>query len=116
MTLKPAHENFTIWKGATFTKRLTYYLDRQATQPRPLSSGSAVLTIRDAPNGNVLLTLTDGDGITLDDSGNITITIDSSVTATLDWQVGVYELFLTVSAQTDVILMGSFSTQAISLP
>lgn len=115
MSLSPAKLNFTLWEGATFRKRLTFYSDSEGEVPVDLTGYTSELVIRTKPRGASLLTLdTENDGITLDDEGNIELFISDEDTAALDWDSGVYDLTLTdPDGDTDVLLWGSFIVKGI---
>lgn len=87
----PAKYIFTIWRGATFRKRLRLTSDGT---PWDLSEYTGTLVIfanREATSPLLTLT-TENNGITLDDEGNIELFISASVTETLTWNHGIYEL------------------------
>lgn len=115
MSLQPAKHNFHIWKGATFQKRVTYFEDAARTQPKNLTGYTADLTIRDAPDGTPLLTLTHLSGLTLGGAaGTIHITIDAATTAALPWTAGVYDLLVTSpGGQADALLWGAFGVRGV---
>ncbi len=107
MSLTPGNHSFTIYQGATFYKRIIYQVDGVI---QDLTSYSAQLVIKDEPEGDTLLTLTDGHGITLGTTdGTIDLLIDAAVTADLTWTNAAYELFVTDNSdRTDVLLRGGF--------
>lgn len=108
MSLVPARQNFTIYQGATFFKRIFYKLEGEL---QDLTGYSAELIIKDKPQKNVLLTLSTSEGgIELGGAaGTIDIEITDDETKLLTWKTGVYELFLTDTAsRTDVLLFGGF--------
>lgn len=116
MSLQPAHYKFTIWRGATFSKRITYLLGDQNSDPQDLTGYTALLEIKDAPEGTVIFTLSTTNGrIVLGSvSGTIDLTISAADTAAITWVNGVYDLVLTSgSGVTDPILFGGFSVRGV---
>jgi hypothetical protein len=112
MSVSPGHFNFKIYQGATFRTMFTLNQGTlSSSEPWDLTGSTAELVVKSAPLGNVLLTLTDGDGITLGGTaGTIEIIIDDAVTAALSWRVGQYELFITdPSGDKDLFLTGAFT-------
>jgi len=115
MSVEPAKVNFSIWKGATFLKRLTLYTDETRTAVRDLSGSTAYLDIKDKPDGNVLLSLTTGNGgITLSDQGTIDLKITDEDTNLITWKTGVYDLIITDElGDSDAIIYGAFKVRGI---
>jgi hypothetical protein len=107
--IQPGRTNFTIWRGGTFRKALTYHTGDLNSDPYDLTDYTAEFRIRDKPEGStILVSLIDGDGITLgDDLGIIEITIPAADTA-VDWSTGAYELEITApgGGDTDILLVG----------
>lgn len=117
MSLMPDRYDFTIWRGATFRNTLTLYTAESTTSPpRDLTGYTALLEIYDQPQGNLLVSLTDTDGITLgDDAGTIELYLSASDTDTLTWEAGVYELSITAPGpgDTDILLFGHFKVKGL---
>lgn len=111
MSLIPAKWKFTIWRGATFRKRLTLLEGDVNSDPQDLTDYTAVLEVLDTPGGDTLLTLDTNDGILLGGpSGTIEILIDAADTEALLWTQGHYDLLITApnGGDTDAILYGTF--------
>lgn len=112
MSLEPARKNFTIYKNATFYKRVFFKVEGALQN---LTGGSAELVIKNEPGGTTLLTLSSStEGIALGGAaGTIDIEIPKATTATLTWEVGTYELrYTSTDPRTDVILLGGFKVVA----
>jgi len=86
--------SYELRRGDTFDPTITY---KDSTGAVILLSGyTAKMDIKDAIDGNVLLSLTHLAGITLTDtSPNISILIDDSITALFTFENAVYDLELT---------------------
>lgn len=113
MSVQPAKVNFVIWKGATFSKTLTLNL---IDGPMNTGSHSAVMNIKDKPNGTTLFTLSTANGrISMGGTnGVIYLHIDEEDTATFNWLGAVYSLLITDGAgETDSILYGSVKVRSI---
>src|SRR4051812_20246176 len=109
MTLIPAKENFTIWKGTTFRVQLFFWEDEGLTDPQDLTGYTSELVIRDHKDGLALLTLTTADNSILVGNGVLTLFISATNTSAITWKHGVYDLTITSPAgDTDAILYGSF--------
>ena len=77
--------NFTIEQGATLTRTFTAYTDADATLPLDLTGYTARMKIRQDPSATVIISLTNGSGITLGGTaGTIIVVISAAVTTTLD--------------------------------
>src|SRR3954468_14145242 len=115
MSLLPAKHTFTAWRGATFSKTLTYRDGDHSSAPKDLTGYTGSFIIRDT-SGVTLLTLnTTNGGVVLGGSaGTIFITIDEAVTATLPWTSGVHELRLTGDGDTEALLYGKFVIRGIT--
>lgn len=116
MSFLPVKYNFTIWKGATFSKRLTLYTGEQGSAARDLTGYTALLEIKDKPEGAVLMTLnTANSRIVLGGAtGNIDLLISATDTGTINWQGGVYDLTIQSGAGVvDAILTGGFTVRGV---
>lgn len=109
MTISPDRYNFSVWKGSTFRRILTFHTSDEASDPRDLTGYTASMPIKS--NGVIVKTLSTGSGITLGGTaGTITLFISDEDTAAATWNVGSYSLFLTgPSGDTDTLLFGNFS-------
>lgn len=110
MALLPDKHRFVAWRGATFSTTLTLYTD-EGVSLRNLTGYTAALTVKDAPGGATLLSLTTANGgITLGGAaGTIALLITDEQTLAQAWVGGVYELSITSgSGDTDVLLHGPF--------
>lgn len=118
MSLLPARATHTIWRGATFHKRITILTGMVGSDPRDLTGYTGLLEIRDAPQGTVLFTLSTGNNrITMGgSSGILELIISATDTAGLTWNSGVYDLTITApgpSGETDPILFGTFDVRGV---
>lgn len=118
MSLEPARHNWKIWRGATFHKKVTILEGGIGSDPRDLTGYTALLEIKDVPDGTVLLTLsTANSGIVLGGAlGTVEIIISDTATATLTWKSGIYDLMITDaggSDETDAILFGNFTVTGV---
>lgn len=117
MSLDPARHNFTIYKGATFRKRVTLLTGGTGSSARDLTNYSASLVIRKSPSDpTIYLTLTESSGLTLGGvAGTIDIVISAATTGALTWQSGTYHLYITApsAGDTDAILWGAFKVVTI---
>lgn len=113
MSLTPAKITFKIRRGATFRKSLTLYQGATTTSDEwDLTGFTAEMVIKDAPGGDILITLTEVDGITLGgDTGTIEMVLDAATTDALPWDVAHYELKITagLGGDTDTLLYGSLT-------
>lgn len=80
-------------RGVTFD--LTMIWRTEAGTPFDFSACTARMLVRATPRGTVLLTLTNGAGITLAADGTVDIIIADEVTAAIAWDAGVYDLLVT---------------------
>lgn len=115
MSLEPAKAKLSIWRGATFRKRLFLYdVDEEL---RDLTDHTALLEVRDEPSGDVLLTLsTENDRIELGGAaGTIDLVIAATDTADILWEAAVYDLTLTApdDGDTDALLWGHVTVRGI---
>jgi hypothetical protein len=112
MSLEPARLNFSVWKGATFQKRLTYHQGGSTSTPVDLTGYSAELKVIDG-TGSTLLTLTNSSGIVLGGtSGTIDLIVTDEATSAFSWRTGNYKLSLTTSdGRKDYLLFGNFSVK-----
>lgn len=109
MSIQPDRHNFSVWRGATFRKVLTFHTTDEESSPRDLTGFTARMPIK--LNGSVLVELTTGDGITLGGAlGTITLFISDEDTTIAAWKAGSYGLFLTSpGGDTDQLLFGTFT-------
>lgn len=115
MSLQPAKVNFTVWKGATFSKRIYLYTDTQNTL-KDISGYSALMEIKDRPGGTVLYSLSTANSrITIGgSSGTIDLKITDDDTAAFSWVGAVYDLLITDgSSDSDAIIYGSIKVQNV---
>ena len=117
VSLSPATRRWTIYEGATFTQQITVLTAGIGSTPVSLTGYHGILTIRDAPAGNVLLILTDTrpPGLTFGGSlGTIDIVISSTLTSQFDWKQAFFDLLITEPDGTvDVILKGNFAVTGL---
>lgn len=118
MSLEPAKYALRLWRGATYTKRLTLLEGELGSAPKNLTGYSSTCTIKNAAGGAVLLTLNSPADIVLGGlAGTLDLTISSTVTSGLAWTKGVYELFITspvaAGSVTDILLFGSVTVRDI---
>jgi hypothetical protein len=99
MSYEPAELDFTVYKNATWSKTLTF-------TALNLTGYTAVLTVKDAPNGNTLQTI--NGSISAGTDSVVTLTMSLSTVTAISWSRGVYELVLTSGGGVaDVILFGA---------
>lgn len=113
----PARHSLVLWEGATYRQQLTL-LQFGGLTPLDLTGYTAILTVRQAPEGAVLLTLSSsGPGIVLGGSaGTLWLYVTASQTQSLGVRGAVYQLSITDTASTgdtNVIMWGSFAIQGI---
>lgn len=116
MSLQPAKVNFTIWKGATFSKRITLYTDTTSTTAKDITGYEAIMEIKDKRNGTVLYTLSTGNSrITIGgSSGTLDLKITDDDTSAFSWVGAVYDLLITDgNSDSDAILYGSVRIQSV---
>ena len=91
---KPAKLKFTIYQGATFRKRMTWYAPGKKT-PIDLTGCAARMQVRaEIGSPTILLELTtENGGITLGGAtGSVELLSAPSETATMAWDGGVWDL------------------------
>lgn len=59
-----------------------------------LSGYTAVMQVRDTHGGSLLMTLTEGSGVTTDAAGHVDVTFDGATIGPATWTTAVYDLFL----------------------
>lgn len=98
--MTPGKHNLQIYQHATFEKRFTWKDERK--RPVNITGWSARIEFRVAPGGQILHTLTVGNGITINPTaGIIDIYIADEVTATFNWTSGTWDLLLTDGSGKD---------------
>lgn len=121
MSLNPAKQNFEIWAGGTFRKKMTLLIGPAGSTPRDLTGYTANLAIRDKPRStNILVTLSStgvSPAIILGGTlGTINIVIPDTETAAYTWRVGVYDLLIKApgaSGESTPLLYGHFKIRGI---
>lgn len=105
--MKPATYDITIYQGAKFDLNLVW-------RDVDLTSYTARMQIRlRKESEDILVSLTDGDGITLGSTaGTISIEISSEDTAALTFRSGVYDLELVSGGEVQRLLEGKVRVSA----
>lgn len=111
--MQPGKYAFSIPKGGTFDKTLTYAISGAAVN---LSGYTAEMQIRLSAAAAPVVSLTQGTGLTLGSDGTIHIVIPATTTSTITTGTYEYDLYIkSPSGTVDFILGGSFTfTIAIS--
>lgn len=115
MSISPARYNFNIWRGATFHKHITLLTGDENSSPQDFDGFTALLEIRDAPDGNVIYTLSTANSrIELGDDGSIDLLIEPEDTQDFAWRLGYYDLILTgPDLISDPLLWGTFVVRGV---
>lgn len=95
-TLTPAPVQWTIYEGATFKQQIILLSSGIGSTPMDLSNYSGVLTVRNQPTQDILLSLTPSNGgLTFGgQTGMVTVYIPSSTTKLLTWKGAVFDLLI----------------------
>lgn len=104
--MKPAKTKLTIYQGATFRKRFTWY-SPGGTQPIDLTGCTARMQVRlEIDDPAVLLDLTtENGGITLGGvAGTVDLLVSDTDTSHISWDTGVFDLEIKF-ANGDVVRM-----------
>ncbi len=119
MSVLPARQNFTIWRGGTWRKQLTLHTGATVDTPkRDLTGFTALFRVEDL-DGILLFSLTveeSENGIIYlgGTAGTITVVIPDEVTDALTWEAARYELRITASGgDTDPILWGALTVKGV---
>ncbi|WP_156027813.1 hypothetical protein [Candidatus Solirubrobacter pratensis] len=110
MSVDPARLSFTVWRGTTFEKAITYYEDRDEASPHDLTGFTAELILRDKIGGVTLAAMTTENAmIELRAGGIIFLQATPEVTASWTFNAAAYSLTVTSPAgRTDALLHGLF--------
>ena len=101
-----------VERGATYKRTLTLHLDADKTNQRDLSGFTAKLQVRIGEDEDVLLELTETDGLTLGGSaGTIQLVISATRTSGFDQDLmAKYHLEISNSGEVERLLSGYFQT------
>lgn len=117
MAVIPARYKLTIWKGATFRKRLTVLQGDRDSAPKDLTGYTGIMTVWDKPEGSVLFTLSTQNGrIAINaQPGTVDLIISADDTSALNWKEGHYDIKITApnGGDTDAILFGQIVVRSI---
>lgn len=105
--MTPGIYNITAYRGDTLQRTITL-LD-SSSQPIDLSTAAVKIEVRTKPDGDIKLTMTEGDGITVGGAGNNIISISKVVSIT-DACALYYDLQATFSSGVvSTYLKGNFN-------
>lgn len=109
--MQPGKYPFSIPKGGTFDKTITYAIGGVAVN---LTGYTAEMQIRSNPSISPVVSLTQGAGLTLGADGTIRIVIAATVTTTITTGTYQYDLFIKSAGGTvDFILAGTFTITSV---
>lgn len=115
MSIVPAKQRLTIWKGSTFAKQIGYSAVN-STDPEDLTDYTAEAIFRDRPGGTPILTLdTTNGGISLGGpTGTINLFMTDEDTAAITWQSAAYALYLIDPVgNSNIILYGAVRIRTV---
>lgn len=105
MALEPAQHNLSVWKGATFRRRIELWQDEAETNPYNLAGYTASMPIYNKRGGTLLTTI-----VPTIATNVVTILIPAATVSGYTWKSSWYELFLTAPAgDVDLLLYGAFT-------
>jgi hypothetical protein len=105
--MTPGIYNITAYRGDTLQRTIT--LVDGSNNPISLATAAVKIEVRTKPDGDIKLTLTEGDGITVSGAGNNVITI-SKVVSISDSCALYYDLQATfASGVVSTYLKGNFN-------
>lgn len=101
-----------IERGATWNRLFTWYTDENKTTPKDLTGGTAKLQVRERENAEVLLELTELDGIALGGAaGTVDITVSSTRSTAFPNKGKLrYQLLITLAGVVTRLLEGEVHT------
>lgn len=106
--MSPEQYDIKTFAQETLSFSLIFYSDNEGTTPVDLTGFSAALRIMDKPNGTVIDTLTESDGISL---GGVdgSIVIERSSDDVQAWKIdtGAYDLVINSGSQKLLLLHGT---------
>jgi hypothetical protein len=116
MSLLPAKNQFTVWKGGTWRKILTLYTGDDTSSPkRDLTDYTGRMQVIDFDTSAELIDMTTANGgVTLGGTdGTIELYISDEDTEAATWEAGKYQLTITSAAgDTDPILYGTITIKS----
>jgi hypothetical protein len=115
VSLQPAKKNFNVWKGNTFSTRLTLLTGAAGSPAQDLTGYTASLEAHLPDLSSVLSLTTENGGITLGAaSGHIDLFIAPVATAAFTWVSALYKLnIISPSAVSDPLIYGAIRVRTI---
>lgn len=113
MAVNPTRRDLTIWKGATFRRKLTLFEGTVDGPPVNLAGYTGEVTIKNKPNGTVVKRLdSTNSGVIVTPDGGIEIYMSAEETAALTWIAAVYELKITApNGDVDTLIYGKVTAK-----